>query len=211
MVITRNKIEVKNLQTRKKVRVILVTDGDRVAQKVVEDIARSLNLRCISASAGNPTPISGEEIVSLLKEVPYDPVLVMFDDRGKREKYYGEYALEAVASHPDVEVLGAVAVASNTTGIVGIEPDLCVDSLGHIVRDAAVDKKGDVRRAADGGKVIAGDTVDVLNDLDIPLIVGVGDIGKMDHADDLARGAPITKKAIEEILKRSGIDYGSPG
>lgn len=189
----------------KKTRVILITDGDRVAQHVVEDMAASLGLRCISASAGNPTPISGEKIVDLLKTVHHDPVLVMFDDRGRRDKGSGETAMEYVASHPEIEVLGAVAVASNTTGINGVEADACISSSGKMV-DAPVDKYGEVKR---GSKpLVCGDTVDVLNNVEVPVIIGVGDIGKMDKADDVRRGAPITRKAIEEILKRSGIDYG---
>jgi stage V sporulation protein AE len=190
-----------------KVRVILVTDGDRVAQKAVEDIAKSLNLRCISASAGNPTPISGPQIVSLLKEAHHDPVLVMFDDRGKSGKFLGECALEFVASHPDINVLGAVAVASNTSGIDGIEPDICIDSSGRILKGVAVNKKGQ-ERCDDKREVIAGDTVDVLNNLDVPFIVGIGDVGKMDKADDIARGCPITRQAIEEILIKNGVEYG---
>lgn len=189
-----------------KVKVILVTDGDQVAQNVVEDIADSLGLRCISASGGNPTPISGEEIIRLLKTVPYDPVLVMFDDKGRRGKGRGESALEYVASHPEVDVLGAVAVASNTSGIQGVEPDACIDDRGEIVEEP-VNKNGQVKSKGCSPRMF-GDTVDVLNHLDIPVIIGVGDIGKMDHADDLRRGAPITYKAVEEILKRSGILHG---
>lgn len=188
------------------VRVILVTDGDRCAQKAVEAIGAELGLRCISASGGNPTPISGEEIVTLLKTVPYDPVLVMFDDRGRRDKAQGETAMEYVANHPDITVLGAVAVASNTSGIKGIAADVSVSRAGEVVHDS-VDKNGKVC-AYSGCASIKGDTVDVLNDIDIPVIVGVGDIGKMDKADSLAKGAPITRKAIEEILKRSDIPYG---
>lgn len=190
-----------------KIRIILITDGDRVAQHVVEDIAASLGLRCISASGGNPTPISGEKIVQLLKTVPHDPVLVMFDDRGRKDKGKGEVAMEYVASHPDIEVLGAVAVASNTTGIEGIEADACISNDGDVVQQS-VDKCGEVKQKCEDRPKIKGDTVDVLNDVDIPVIIGVGDIGKMDKADDIKRGAPITKKAIEEILKRSGIQYG---
>ena len=182
-----------------------MTDGDRVAQRAVENIGASLGLRCISASGGNPTPISGQEIVSLLKTVPYDPVLVMFDDRGRNDKWKGETAMEFVASHPDIEVLGAVAVASNTTGIDGVEADACVCSSGEVV-NSPVDKNGDVKCGCK--TVITGDTVDVLNDVEVPVIIGVGDIGKMDKADDVRKGAPITKKAIEEILKRSGVSYG---
>jgi len=183
-----------------KVRVILITDGDRVAQKAVENIGFSLGLRCISASGGNPTPITGEEIVSLVKKVPYDPVLVMFD------KWKGETAMEYVANHPDVEVLGAVAVASNTTGIEGVQADACICSSGKLV-ERPVDKYGDVKCGCK--TVVTGDTVDVLNEVDVPVIIGVGDIGKMDKADDVKKGAPITRKAIEEILRRSGVSYGN--
>ena len=188
---------------RNKIRVILITDGDKVAQEAVESIASSLGLRCISASAGNPTPISGKKIVELLKTVPYDPVLVMFDDKGHQEKAAGEQALEYVANHPDIEVLGAVAVASNTTGISGVHADACIDCQGHVT-NISVDKNGEIKNKP----VITGDTVDVLNDVEIPVIIGVGDIGKMDKHDDLSRGAPITRQAIEEILKRSEAIHG---
>jgi len=189
-----------------KVRVILVTDGDRCAQHAIESIGSKLGLRCISASGGNPTPIEGEDIVKLLKTVPYDPVLVMFDDRGRRDKGKGETALEYVASHPDIEVLGAVAVASNTTGIEGVIADMCVNFCGDVT-NVSVDKNGRERYSKSDRPLVSGDTVDILNTLDIPIIVGVGDIGKMDKADDISRGSPITQKAIEEILSRSGIDY----
>lgn len=188
-----------------KVRVIIVTDGDRCAQHAVEKIGADLGLRCISASAGNPTPISGAEIVDLLKTVPHDPVLVMFDDRGRRDKGKGETALEYVANHPDIEVLGAVAVASNTTGIDGVAADACVSGAGEVV-EGAVDKYGQEKHGRGNGRV-NGDTVDVLNDVEVPVIIGVGDIGKMDKADDIRRGAPITRKAVEEILERSGVSY----
>jgi stage V sporulation protein AE len=187
-----------------KVRVIIVTDGDRCAQQVVENIAAELGLRCISASGGNPTPISGREIVELVKTVPHDPVLVMFDDRGRRDKGKGETAMEYVASHPDIEVLGAVAVASNTTGIAGVAADACVSGAGEVVNNA-VDKYGQEKVNGSDKAIVNGDTVDVLNDVDVPVIIGVGDIGKMDKADDIRRGAPVTRKAIEEILKRSGV------
>ncbi|CUH94063.1 hypothetical protein P22_0125 [Propionispora sp. 2/2-37] len=191
-----------------KIRVIFITDGDKVAQHVVEDLAVSMGLRCISASGGNPTPIGGEKIVQLLKTVKYDPVLIMFDDKGRRDKGKGERAMEYVAAHPDVEVLGVVAVASNTTGIAGVQADVCIDGNGQLV-DHSVNKYGDVKQSrTQHNTLITGDTVDVLNNIEVPVIVGIGDIGKMDKADDISHGAPITRKAIEEILKRSGISYG---
>ncbi|MCE5285480.1 MAG: stage V sporulation protein AE [Pelosinus sp.] len=187
-----------------RVRVILVTDGDRVAQHVVEEIAKDLGLRCISASAGNPTPISGQEIVTLLKTVHHDPVLVMVDDRGCRYKGEGEEAMEYIVSHPDVDVLGVVAVASNTTNIEGVAVDACITAGGELT-NRSVDKNGETKKSDNA--IITGDTVDVLNDLEVPMIIGVGDVGKMDKADDIRRGCPITRKAVEEILKRSGIPY----
>jgi stage V sporulation protein AE len=190
-----------------KIKVILITDGDQVAQQVIEDIASSLNLRCISASAGNPTPISGVEIVRQLKTVHHDPVLIMFDDRGDSYKGLGERAMEYVASHPDVEVLGAVAVASNTPCATGVATNECITREGEVVH-SGVDKKGVSTGERKEHPVVVGDTVGVLNHLEIPFIVGIGDIGKMTKADDIGRGAPITRKAIEEILRRSGVEYG---
>lgn len=192
----------------KKVRVILITDGDRVAQKVIEKLAYDLDLRCLSASAGNPTPISGKKIVDLLKTVPKDPVLVMFDDKGEPEKGEGELAMEYVANHPDIEVLGAIAVASNTTDNYGAEVDVCISKEGSMVH-VPIDKKGEERHSAflEDDTIIKGDTVDVINELDIPVVIGIGDIGKMRRKDDICCGAPVTRRAIEEILKRNGIEY----
>ena len=49
-----------------------------------------------------------------------------------------------------------------------------------------------------------GDTVYCLDQLDVPIIVGIGDIGKMNRKDDVEKGSPITMKAVELILERSG-------
>jgi stage V sporulation protein AE len=49
-----------------------------------------------------------------------------------------------------------------------------------------------------------GDTVYCLDGLDIPIIVGIGDIGKMSKHDHISNGSPITKKAVDIILERSG-------
>lgn len=193
-----------------KTRVILITDGDSVARKAVEEVAEDLHLRCISASAGNPTPISGEEIVHLLKKTPYDPVVIMFDDKGFPEKGDGEMALEYVANHPDIEVLGAVAVASNTFDLCGAKVDVCVEKNGTLT-DYPVNKNGDpMLNSLDHSEtIVRGDTVDVLNDIDVPVVIGIGDIGKMKRKDDILRGAPITRRAIVEILQRNGIEFNN--
>ncbi|HEU5140908.1 MAG TPA: stage V sporulation protein AE, partial [Bacillales bacterium] len=48
-----------------------------------------------------------------------------------------------------------------------------------------------------------GDTVYVLDDLNLPIVVGVGDIGKMDNQDTVEKGCPITRQAVELVLERS--------
>ncbi|MFC0558271.1 stage V sporulation protein AE [Halalkalibacter alkalisediminis] len=181
-------------------KVILVTDGDEHARKVVELAAEEIGGRCISYSWGNPTPISGEEIVSLILQTPYDPVLVMFDDCGQREMGLGEKAMQHVALHPQIDVLGAIAVASSTHSSEWTHVDVSIDRYGNLT-EFGVDKEGlpdlEIGR-------INGDTVYILDELDLPVVVGVGDIGKMAGFDTIKKGAPITKQAVEIILERSG-------
>lgn len=182
-------------------KVILITDGDRIAKEVIERVAKEFGGRCISQSAGNPTPLTGEQIVRQIMKAKHDPVFVMFDDNGNKGAGAGEQALEYVATHPNIYVLGALAVASNTEFVEGARVDLAIDGLGNITH-SSVNKYGDV----ESGKelCIYGDTVGVLNRLNIPIIVGIGDIGKMNGKDHLRLGAPITKKAIELILQKHG-------
>jgi stage V sporulation protein AE len=182
-------------------KVILITDGDKVAKRAVEEVARKVGGRCISRSGGNPTPLNGEEMVRQVLKAKYDPVLVMFDDNGNGEEGEGEKALQYIAKHPDIEVLGAVAVASNTPFVDGADVDICID-VNLKETDRGVDKDG---QRIDREKThVYGDTVDVLSRLDIPIVVGVGDIGKMSGRDDIRHGAPVTTKAVEMILERSG-------
>lgn len=183
-------------------RVIFVTDGDLYAQQAIETVASELGGRCISQSAGNPTPLAGYEIVSLISETPHDPVFVMFDDSGYQGEGYGELAMQYVASDADIEVLGAIAVASRTHFSEWTKVDVSIDRFGELTH-FGVDKNGlpdmEIGR-------IDGDTVSILDKLDLPIVVGVGDIGKMSGYDDPSKGSPITRKAVQILLERSGID-----
>jgi stage V sporulation protein AE len=181
--------------------VILVTDGDHVARRALEVAAQRLGGRCISRSAGNPTPLTGSELVSLIKQAPYDPVLVMFDDCGNGSEGQGEQALRDVATHPDIEVLGAIAVASNCHHSKGTPVHFALDRYGNLVGHG-VDKYGKAKR--DQPLRIFGDTVEILNKIPVPIIIGMGDVGKMKEFDDVERGAPITCKAIRLILEQYG-------
>lgn len=188
------------IQMRK---VVLITDGDKMARKTIEVAAKNVGGCCISASAGNPTPISGEEIVKLIKKAQTDPVLVMLDDKGCRHKGVGEKAMEYIVKHPEVDVLGVIAVASNTSYTHGVSVKNAISLDGKII-DRPVDKEGYAEPK--GHHVLEGDTVDVLEELDIPIVIGIGDIGKMHGKDHYEHGAPITTKAVNYILQRSGYE-----
>lgn len=179
--------------------VILVTDGDKVARNAIEKAASNIGARCISRSAGNPTLLSGEDIVEYIKQAKHDPVVVMVDDMGNKHKGFGEEAMDYIINCEDVNVLGVVAVASNTQGVKGIKPDYSIDYKGRITK-GPVDKNGKVKKRQ---KAIMGDTVDILNyeREKVPIIIGVGDPGKMDGRDGVEIGAPIITKALQEIIE----------
>lgn len=177
-------------------KIILVTDGDRCARQTLEKAASNIGGRCISRSGGNPTPITSPEIVELIKEAKNDPVIVMVDDRGHIGMGQGEQAMYEIINHPDIEVLGIVAVASNTKGVRGVKVDYSIDNNGNIV-NAPVDKHGNTTT----NKVLYGDTVDVISNCNVPIVIGVGDIGKMEGKDEKEIGAPIITKALEQIIE----------
>jgi len=181
-------------------RVILVTDGDEYAKKAVEHVAQEIGGRCISSSHGNPSTLTGQEIVNLIKKAPHDPVLVMFDDSGIVGEGAGESALKYVALHKDIEILGVIAVAARSRHEEWTRVDISIDRDGELT-PYGVDKFG-IPELEIGR--INGDTVYCLDELDVPIIVGVGDIGKMARLDSYKLGSPITKKAVELILERSG-------
>ncbi|WP_059103582.1 stage V sporulation protein AE [Shouchella shacheensis] len=180
--------------------VIFVTDGDLAARHAIEHIAEELGCFCISASAGNPSMLTEKELCSLVLQAPDRPIFVMFDDCGYRENGPGEKGMRALAHHPDIHVLGAVAVASATHAKEWAHVDVSIDRFGELTA-YGVDKEG--LSDMEIGR-INGDTVYVLDELDLPIVVGIGDIGKMARFDDIKRGAPITKQAIELIFERSG-------
>ncbi len=182
----------------------MVTDGDEYAQRTIELLAKEFGGRCISASQSNPTRLTGRDIVKLILRTPYDPVFVMFDDSGFIGEGSGETALKYVASHNQIDVLGVLAVASNTHHYEWTRVSVSIDRNGNLT-EYGVDKFGlpDIEVGR-----INGDTVYCLDQLNVPVIVGIGDIGKMCGNDDWKKGSPITRKAIELILERSGY-YGS--
>ncbi|QUH26017.1 stage V sporulation protein AE [Serpentinicella alkaliphila] len=177
--------------------IILVTDGDVCAKKAIEKAVQQIGGRCISKSGGNPTPINSSQMIKLIKSAKYDPVVVMVDDEGNQNYGIGEKIIYDLYSHPDIDIIGVLVVASNTPYVKGVHVDFSVDASGNIVRNA-VDKEGDPIK----GKILFGDTVDIVDECKFPLVVGIGDIGKMKGKDDICKGAPIVTKALKEIINR---------
>lgn len=178
-----------------KKRVIVVTDGDHMALRALKIAAKRTRCRVIAQSAGNPTPLSGVQMVSYIRQTPCDPVIVMLDDNGDGNESGGEQALSVLLNHPDVEVIATLAVASNTNQVDGAAVDFSIDWQGNKV-ETAVDKNGQVLPSY----VIHGDTVDILRRFDAPLVIGIGDVGKMNGHDAPERGSPVTTAALEWIL-----------
>ncbi|PWI56968.1 stage V sporulation protein AE, partial [Sulfoacidibacillus thermotolerans] len=104
----------------KRPRVILVTDGDEIAQRALEKAAKIIRARVISRSAGNPTPLAGTEIVELILLAAHDPVIVMLDDNGTWGQGPGEQALRILVEDQRIRVIGVLAVASNTRYVRGV-------------------------------------------------------------------------------------------
>ncbi len=184
----------------KKRRVIIVTDGDEYAARTIQYVAAQIGGRAISQSQGNPTTLSGAQIIELILKAKSDPVFVMFDDCGLLGEGAGEVALKYVAEHPQIEVLGIIAVASKTHQTEWTRVDVSIDRFGELT-EYGVDKSG--LKDLELGR-ISGDTVYCLDQLKVPIIVGIGDIGKMARKDSVKVGSPITMKAVELILERSG-------
>jgi stage V sporulation protein AE len=187
------------MNMEKKRKVILVTDGDEYALRAVQFVAKKIGGRCISGSQGNPSLLSGQKLVNLILQTPYDPVFVLFDDCGYIGEGAGERALIHVAHHKQIEVLGVIAVASNSHQVEWTKVDVSIDRFGELT-EFGIDKNG--LQELEIGR-INGDTVYCLDQLEVPVIVGIGDIGKMAGKDDVTKGCPITIKAVEVILERN--------
>lgn len=184
--------------------VIVITDGDQLAAKAAEKVANQVGGRLISCSAGNPTPLTGVELVELIKMTPQKPIIVLLDDRGHNGVGKGEEILIFLAKHKEINLIGVVAVASNVQGALGTPVDFSIMNNGAIHK-GPVNKLGEPQ----DGKYLIGDTVSVLPYLNIPLIVGIGDVGKMEQNDSFDKGAPITLKAVEAILENAKKEQSS--
>ncbi|MCY0877633.1 MAG: stage V sporulation protein AE [Firmicutes bacterium] len=181
-----------------KPQVIVVTDGDDTAYEAIKVACRDLGCYPLAASHGNPTPLSGAELVDHILRAPREPVVVMVDDRGESGQGPGETALKTLLRSDQLDIMGVVAVAANTRPVAGVAVQESVDQKAKTTPQA-VDKAGHPVP----GHQLRGDTVDVLAHYGGP-IVGLGDPGKMEGWDAVDKGVPATRRALEEILKQRG-------
>ncbi|WP_051239653.1 stage V sporulation protein AE [Pontibacillus halophilus] len=179
-------------------KVIVITDGDEYARRAIRHIASELGGTSLDDLAGNPTRATKEEIIKGIERATSEPVFVLVDDAGVSGIGAGESILLQIATHPSVDIIGALAVASHTKFREWSRFDFSIDLDGNLV-PFGVDKEGVPELDVDR---ISGDTVYALDQLTIPTIVAIGDIGKMRGRDDIKYGAPVTKRAIELILER---------
>lgn len=182
-------------------RVILVTDADCRAKEAVEAAARNVGGRCISLSGcrhPGDERLTPDDIAELVRTAEGDPVVVMVDDEGHVGEGFGEAVIRHLVAADGIDVVGAVAVASNTADVRPAAVLLSVTRDG-VVTGGGVDKEGHPTR--DG--LVRGDTAELLGELGIRTVVGMGDPGKMAGADRATHGAPITTKALEQVLERA--------
>ena len=180
-----------------KKRVVVVTDGDETAYRALSEACQDLDCHPLQASKGNPTPLSGEELIDAILKAPRDPVVVMVDDQGDADAGHGETALKALMDAPQLEVLGVVAVAANTRPVQGVKVEESVDRSAHLV-SRAVNKAG----KATSSPILGGDTVDALHSYS-GVVIGLGDPGKMGGHDAIHEGVPATKRVLQEILRKA--------
>lgn len=179
-----------------RIRVIIVTDGDKSAQRAVETASLRLGLYPLMITGGNPTRISAAEALEHIIKAPYDPVVVMADDKGKIGMGPGEYLMEALIKDPRLLVMGIVAVASDTK-VRGVVVDKAV-TAGRRIIEEPVNKHGN--REKSGHHRLEGDTVEILSRHPELFIVGCGDLGKMNGKDSAEHGAAVTAQCFREIM-----------
>ncbi|MGI6412433.1 MAG: stage V sporulation protein AE [Syntrophomonadaceae bacterium] len=187
-------------------RVIIVTDGDSTAQEAVEIAAHDLNLYMLKLSGKPPSALSEDTVLQLILQAPYEPVVVMVDDNGQKGRGPGENLIEYLINHDDcLNIIGVVAIASNTPVERGIKVDFSVNAKGQVV-NAPVDKDG--IEEPPKHKLLEGDTVEILKNHPQLLVIGCGDPGKMNYRDTVSYGAFVTSRCFQEILERSEIPHG---
>lgn len=179
-----------------------------MARQAVEMACRQVNAYPLTLTTGNPTQLNAESVLFLIKSAPRDPVVVMVDDGGRVGEGPGEAVLsELLAAKDEIEVLGVVAVASDTHVDRGAKVEKSWDNQG-LEWIGPVDKRG--LREKPEHVYVEGDTAELLFLKEGIMVVGCGDLGKMNDGDSLAAGAKITTKCLKSIIDEANRKGGKP-
>lgn len=185
-----------------KKQVIIVTDGDRAAREAVKVACANVGAYPLTLTAGNPSRLSGEAVLFLIKSYPRDPLVVMVDDGGWVGEGKGESIISYLLQHQhELNILGVVAVASATRHTRGVDAECSITNWADFTRQP-VNKLGFPEQR--GHHYLEGDTAEILMLHSGIKVVGCGDLGKMDWQDDPARGAPITTACFKTLLASQG-------
>ncbi|MFP7493743.1 stage V sporulation protein AE [Terribacillus saccharophilus] len=185
-------------------RVILITDGDAYAKRTIDFLAEKLGGTSLSYLADNPMTVSAEVMKDAIHGAAAEPVYVLLDDGGVPGIGNGERLLQSIAADPAINVIGALAVAAHTQNREWSRVSFSIDQDGEL-QPYGVDKEGVITEEI--GR-INGDTVYLLDQLNLPLVIAIGDIGKMHGKDAIEIGSPITERALRMILEREGSFHG---
>jgi stage V sporulation protein AE len=185
-------------------RVILITDGDAYAKRTIDYLAKKIGGTSLSYLADNPMTVEAKAMVEAIHAAEAEPVYVLLDDGGVPGVGSGEMLLQTISDDPEINVIGALAVAAHTQNREWSRVNFSIDQDGEL-QPFGVDKEGVITEEI--GR-INGDTVYLLDQLDIPLVVAIGDIGKMHGKDAIEIGSPITEQALRIILEREGSRNG---
>jgi stage V sporulation protein AE len=148
-------------------------------------------------SGGNPTRLSADKALECILNAPYDPVIVMVDDKGKKGMGPGECLMETLLNDQRLQVIGVVAVASDTR-VRGVAVDKSV-TIDMRTVPGPVDKCG--YQESQKHHRLEGDTVEILRHHPELFIIGCGDLGKMNGRNCLEQGARVAEQCFREILK----------
>ncbi|MDD4571795.1 MAG: stage V sporulation protein AE [Clostridia bacterium] len=182
----------------RKKRVIVVTDGDKTAAAAVRQAAVDLDGTFVETSIGIPTSKDKSAIFAEIAKAEKEPVLVLADDKGWQCEGSGEGLIRQIMFHPVIQLIGIVAVASDTVNGEILHITNSIDNEGNIVAKA-VDKNGKTKTDS----FLVGDTLGVICGQKQLLVLGMGDPGKMCGSDEPKNGSPITAKAIAYIWEKA--------
>ncbi len=112
-------------------RVILITDGDAYAKRTIDYLAKKMGGTSLSYLADNPMTVEAKAMVNAIHAAKAEPVYVLLDDGGVPGVGSGEMLLQKIADDSEINVIGALAVASHTQNREWSRVNFSIDQDGN--------------------------------------------------------------------------------